>query len=342
MLTLHNFIGNDDLRSLLKISILAAKQINAALPHVLLKGPPGTGKTALAEVIAAEFGTTPIAITPSTAKKAEDLRKIFLRMPSEGYDDQGKIVGTIRPQIIFCDECHQLPLVAQENLGLAMQDWRLPVKVNGEDVFEWVPRFTLIGATTLPGKLSKPFLDRFKIQSEFETYSLEEAILIAIYHAKEMKLNLGEGVAEAIANRSRGVARLVVRFLERLRDVSLIAALDNKTYENVITLGLAEATFKDFLKVDDIGLTKTDVKILTVLLRAGEPVGVDFVAAAANEDKQTLEKSIEPYLLQQGLVLRTKRGRVITEAGRRYLKNAGYLKDAGSAERGGRVIGASQ
>jgi Holliday junction DNA helicase RuvB len=339
MITMSNFIGNTDFIRLLQISIEAAKIRNSALPHILLKGPAGTGKTTLAEAIAREFGTEPMCLTPGTAKKPEDLRKLFLRMPGEGYDDQGNIVGRIRPQIVFVDEIHQLPLVAQENLGIAMQDWKLPVRVGGKDEFEWVPRFTLIGATTLPGKLSKPFLDRFKIQSEFETYALDEAIKIADIHAKLLGLNLGPGVSEAIARRSRGVARLIVRFLERLRDGSDVAAQDNPGSENIISLELAELMFQQFLKVDDRGLTKTDIKILKQLAKVSEPVGVDMLATVANEDKATIEKSVEPYLIHEGLIIRTKRGRLITEEGRRYLVEAGYLKEEIGLGVAGRLIG---
>jgi holliday junction DNA helicase RuvB len=339
MITMSNFIGNTDFIRLIKISIEAAKARNMALPHILLKGPAGTGKTTLAEAVAREFGTEPMALTPGTAKKAEDLRKLFLRMPDTGYDGQGNVVGRISPQIVFCDECHQLPLIAQENLGIAMQDWKLPVKVNNQDVFEWVPRFTLIGATTLPGKLSKPFLDRFKIQSEFETYAHDEAVQITDIHANSQGLMLEEGVSNAIAKRSRGVPRLIVRYLDRLHDAAIVAGNQNPSSANRISLELAELMFKQFLKVDDRGLTKTDIKILLQLAKQPDPVGVETLATIANEDKGTIENSIEPYLIHEGLLVRTKRGRLLTDEGHRYLIEAGYLKEEPRLGRVGRLMG---
>lgn len=341
MITMKNFIGNVDFIRLLRISLAAAKAKNEALPHLLLKGPAGTGKTTLAEAIAEEFDTKPRALTSNTAKKSEELRKLFLKMPGEGYDQDGNIIARIAPQIIFVDEIHQLPLLAQENLGLAMQDWRLPVNVNGEDTFEWVPRFCLIGATTLPGKLSKPFLDRFKIQADFETYSRDESIKIAHLHAENKGITLAEGVASAVAQRSRGVARLIVRFLDRVHDAAIVTAhQDNRPQDgNHVSLRLAKTMLKEFLKVDDRGLTKTDIKILTQLCRITDPVGLETLAAIANEDKMTIQNTVEPYLIQEGLLLRTKRGRIITDEGRRYLHAEGYIHEGPGAMRG-RVIGA--
>lgn len=340
MITIDNFVGNRDLIRLLRISIVAAKETNSALPHTLLKGPAGTGKTTLAESIAREFDTTPMVLTAGTAKDVKELRKLFLRMPGEGYDqDTGRIIGKIQPQIVFIDEIHQLPLVAQENLGIAMQDWKLPVRIADEDVFEWVPRFSLIGATTLAGKLSKPFLDRFKIQADFETYTLEESIQIAQIQAKNLGLTLAQGVDKSVAKRSRGVARFIVRFLERIKDAAIVAAKSNPTYKNIITLDLAEHMFREFLKIDDRGLTKADLKILKQLAKTRDPVGLDTLAAITNEDRGTVERAIEPYLVQEGLLARTKRGRVLTDEGRRYLESEGYTDPSLRLGRVGRLMG---
>ena len=345
MITLDTFIGNAEMIQLLKIETLAAKARNKELPHILLKGPAGCGKTTLGEAIAREFGNKPLTLTPNTAKNSDLLRKFFLNMPDDGYDEEGNIVGVhdpINPQIVFIDEVHQLSLLAQELLGIAMHDWRLPVTVEGRDEFEWVPRFTLIGATTLPGKLSKPFRDRFKVQALFETYDQDESLEIIGLHARNEGLQLGEGVPEAIATRSRGVGRLLVRFLDRLASAAVVASQVRPEAKNVITLPLANKVFTDFLKIDDRGLTKTDIKILRQLHKMQDPVGVDTLAAVTNEDKSTLEYEVEPYLTQEGLMARTKRGRVLTDEGRRYLHTSGYIKEAPSMGRMGRVIGAPE
>jgi len=341
VIKLQDFVGNEDLIKVLRISIIAAKERNDVLPHILLRGPAGTGKTTLAEAIAAEFGCVPLTLTPATAKKAEDLRKLFLKMPSDGYSDQGKVVGKIQPQIIFVDEVHQLPLLAQENLGIAMQDWRLAVRVNGRDAFEWVPRFTLIGATTMPGKLSKPFLDRFKIQANLDTYKLEEAVEITLFHAKARNLELEEGVALAIARRSRGVARLIVRFLDRVADAAVVVSQGTEADKNKISLEVAELMLSEFLKVDKRGLTPSDIKILIHLSMLDKPVGIDALAAISNEDKQSVERTIEPYLIQEGLLTRTTRGRLITDEGRKYLAVEGHTTAQPGLARA-RVIGAQE
>jgi Holliday junction DNA helicase RuvB len=342
MINLDTFIGNTEMIQLLKIECLAAKARNKELPHILLKGPAGCGKTTLGEALAREFGNKPLTLTPNTAKNSDLLRKFFLNMPDEGYDEEGNIVDKINPQIVFIDEVHQLSLLAQELLGIAMHDWRLPVTVDGRDEFEWVPRFTLIGATTLPGKLSKPFRDRFKVQALFETYDQDESLKIVGLHAQSEELQLGEGVAEAIATRSRGVGRLVVNLLGRLASAAAAAAAANPEMGKIITLPLANKMFTDLLHIDDRGLSKTDIKILRQLHKIQDPVGVDTLAAITNEDKSTLENEVEPYLVQEGLMARTKRGRVLTDEGRRYLHTSGYIKEAPSMGRMGRVIGAPE
>ena len=151
-------------------------------------------------------------------------------------------------------------------------------------------------------------------------------------------MELGEGVSEAVARRSRGIARLVVRFLDRLQDAATVTNIKGFKNENLITIMLAEAVFSEFLKIDDRGLTKTDIKILIQLSKAEEPVGLDTLAVIANEDKPTLEHSVEPYLIQEGLLFRTKRGRILTDEGKRYLLSAGYINSSTNPDSTGRLL----
>lgn len=315
-LALDDLIGNDHIKAQLRIAQGAARLHNRALPHMLLAGLPGCGKTSTARALAASSGSPFVETNPESLKTAEDIQGLFDRLPLEGYDNQGEIVGIINPAIIFIDEAHRLALKSEEMLGIAMEEWKHHFTVGSgkkkEPLTSWVPRFTLVCATTKEGSLSKPFRDRFKLTYIFNEYSLPESVKMVMLHAGQKNVSIDENSAVRIAQRSRGTPRLIVRYLERVIDAMVVMAREN------ITVDLVEAQF-NLMGIDPEGLTQTDIIILKALHESDVPVGLESLALKTNQDQSTVKDTNEPYLIRSGFMERGKRGREITERGIEHL-----------------------
>jgi len=328
-------IGNKGVMKQLSIVRDACKATDNALPHMLLSGAPGCGKTSTARHLAKHTGAHFMSVTPESFKERNDVVRILEQFERKiGYDDYGnriKNVPTSYP-ILFVDEIHRMPLKGQELLGIAMEEWKLPIeaakaKVNIYDKFgsskvnreRWFPRFTVVGATTNDGLLSKPFKDRFKLRFIFNTYTEEESRAIVKIHATRLNIEIDDAGTNEIAKRGRGVPRIIVTLLERCRDLAVAQG------ETHISGNLAKAAFL-IMNIDVNGLNETDIKILKALYASETPLGVDNLAILTNESRQSIAETIEPYLIQQELMVRTGKGRVITDKGRIYLINSGHIE----------------
>jgi holliday junction DNA helicase RuvB len=310
------YVGNNHIKRQLSISILAAKKSNTAPPHMLFVGHHGCGKTKMSYLVSEIVGAKLIQASPESFKSAQEVRDLLAELPQNGYDDFGRIVGQIKPGVIFLDEIHNLPLKGQEAFGIAMEYFRISTQLirfrRVRRITEWVPKFTLIGATTETGSLSKPFIEKFKLTSQFELYSERELMVIAFNYLNKKGVYINEEAAKEIAIRSRGTPRLVVRYCDRMEEMSTIYGI--RKVDKAVT----DKVF-DVLGIDTVGLTPLDRKILLYLFGAERPIGVDNLSVITAESRKTLESTVEPFLLRQGLIIRSSGGRLITERGEKYL-----------------------
>lgn len=311
------FIGNDETRRQIAIATASAKNRNMSTPHMLLSGAAGCGKTTLAKRVAKYSNVNFISVLPQALKTMDGVLNLLKKLNHDHYDIKGNRKGIIKPSIIFIDEVHNLkPLEVQEWLGIAMENYELESNESGKYI--WFPYFTLIAATTDDGKLSKPFRDRFKLRFVFQPYTHLDSAKIVLVHAKRLGINITIPAAQTIAERGRGIPRILVGYLERTRDMAEV----NKS--PVVTPEVVEETFRS-LGVDKMGLTETELKILQTLHRSETPVGLDNLSIITNEAPKTILSSIEPFLIQKGLILRTGRGRTITKRGIRHLEKSGHF-----------------
>jgi len=294
---LRDFIGQETLKEQLAVSIAAAATRDEALDHVLLAGPPGLGKTSLAQILAAELGV-PFVQTAGPAL--------------ERKGDVAAFLTALEPRaVFFVDEIHRLPRALEETFYPAMEDQSLPITVGqgagARVVTLELPPFTLIGATTRTGLLTTPLRDRFGIQHRLEHYQCNELAQIVRRSARLLGVAIDDGGAIGIAQRSRGTPRVANRLLKRVRDYAEVRD------SGVVTERVAAAAL-DLLEVDAEGLDRLDREILRTICEkfAGGPVGLSTLAVAVGEEQDTIEDVYEPYLLQRGLIERTPRGRAAT------------------------------
>ena len=296
---LQEYVGQAPVKTQLEIFIRAARQRGEALDHVLVFGPPGLGKTTLAHIIAAELGVNLRQTSGPVLERPGDLAALLTNLQAR--------------DVLFIDEIHRLAPVVEEVLYPAMEDYQLDIMIGegpaARSIKLNLPPFTLVGATTRAGLLTSPLRDRFGIVQRLEFYGVEDLERIVRRSAGILGVSIDEGGARCIAQRSRGTPRIANRLLRRVRDYAQVRA------DGRIEAAVADAAL-DMLEVDVLGFDTLDRKLLSAIIERfdGGPVGIDSLAAALGEERGTLEDVTEPFLIQQGFLVRTARGRMVTRA----------------------------
>ncbi len=303
--SIDEYIGQSEVKDNLNVFIKAAKMRDEALDHVLLYGPPGLGKTTMAYIIANELGSNIKTTSGPAIEKSGDL---------------AAVLSTLEPgDVLFIDEIHRIPRYIEEILYSAMEDFTLDIIVGSDSSSRNIridlPPFTLVGATTRAGDLTGPLRDRFGIISKLNYYTEEELTQIVLRTSRVLDCSIDEAAAVELARRSRGTPRIANRLFKRVRDYALVMGNGN------IDLQITKLAL-DKLKVDAFGLDETDYNLLKSIIEKfnGGPVGIDSLASSIGEEVTTIEDVYEPYLLQNGFLKRTSRGRIVTEKAYEHLK----------------------
>ncbi|NOQ13254.1 MAG: Holliday junction branch migration DNA helicase RuvB [Methyloprofundus sp.] len=295
--TLKDYIGQQALRDQMEVFIQASVARKEALDHVLIFGPPGLGKTTLANIIANEMQVNLRQTSGPVLDKAGDLAALLTNL--EAHD------------VLFIDEIHRLSPAVEEILYPAMEDYQIDIMIGegpaARSIKLDLPPFTLVGATTRAGLLTSPLRDRFGIIQRLEFYTVDELMQIVIRSAKVLGIPMDSSGAEEIAKRSRGTPRIANRLLRRVRDYAEVKG------DGTINQGVSQQALA-MLKIDHCGFDQLDRRLLQTIIDnfEGGPVGLDTLAAAISEERGTIEDVLEPYLIQQGFIMRTPRGRVVT------------------------------
>ena len=292
---LEDYQGQPHVKEQMQIFIEAARNRNEALDHLLIFGPPGLGKTTLANIVANEMGVSIKTTSGPVLEKAGDLAALLTNLEEN--------------DVLFIDEIHRLSPVVEEVLYPAMEDYQLDIMIGegpaARSIKLDLPPFTLIGATTRAGALTSPLRDRFGIVQRLEFYKVADLAHIIMRSAKVLNMDMGEEAATEVAKRSRGTPRIANRLLRRVRDYADVKS------DGVVSEDIAKQAL-DMVNVDSAGFDYMDKKLLTTMIEKfdGGPVGLDNIAAAIGEERDTIEDVIEPYLIQQGFLQRTPRGRI--------------------------------